>query len=197
MSSVNKVYANTANALTNFVPVKSMVYHNSEVNHTLLVPFTYNNGVLNVATLPGFTPSNGLGVDASGYNWRMVRPIGGFGVVNKLGADFLTWFENWTESVDPGSEVLFVAPIMTKVGQSVQSGNNRSILNSQYAVTGTTVNSQGPISESPSSDSYVTGYDGNNWDTIWVFKSPLTIQYTIGGSGPYYATFYTQFTNPN
>jgi len=190
MSSVNKMYANTANTLTNFVPIKSLCYHNNTVNHTLLVPFIYSNGVLNVATLPGFAPSDGYGDNVNGYSWRMVRPIGGFGVVNTLGADFLTWFEVWTD-VDPGSEVLFVAPIMTKIAQSVPSGN--SILNSQYTVSG----GQRPaIYESPSSDNYVTGTDSTNWDTVWVFKSPLTIQYTYGGD-TLYATFYSQFTNPN
>ena len=190
MSSVNKVYANTANALTTFVPIKSLSYYNSSIGHYVLVPFVYVNGVLDVATLDGFTPSNGLG-DTSGYpNWRMVRAIGGFGVVNTLGQNFRTWFENWTD-VDPGSETIFVSPIMTKVGQSVPSGN--SILNSQYVVSG----GQRPaIYESPSSDNYVTGYAGTNWDTVWVFKSPLTIQYTYGGN-TLYATFYTQFTNPN
>ena len=189
MSSVNKVYANTANALTNFVPIKSMTYHNNTVNHTLLLPFVYANGVLDVATLDGFTPSVGAG-DVNGYSWRMVRPIGGFGVVNTLGANFLTWFENWTD-VDSGSATIFVAPVMTKVAQCVPSGN--SILNSQYAVSG---GQRGDIYESPSSDQYVTGYGGNNWDTVWVFKTPLTIQYTYGGD-TLYATFYSQFTNPN
>jgi hypothetical protein len=189
MSSVNKAYANTANALTNFVPIKSMTYHNNTVNHTLLLPFIYANGVLDMATVDGFTPSSGLG-NVNGYSWRLVRPIGGFGVVNKLGADFLTWFENWTD-VDSGSETIFVAPVMTKVGQSVPNGD--SILNSQYAVSG---GQRGNIYESPSSDQYVTGYGGNNWDTVWVFKTPLTIQYTYGGD-TLYATFYSQFTNPN
>ena len=187
MSSVNKAYANTANALTNFVPIKSLTFNNG--NHTILVPFVYANGVLDVAPINGFDPSSGLG-DVNGFSWRMVRPIGGFGVVNTLGANFLTWFENWTD-VDPGSETIFVAPIMTKVAQSVPSGD--SILNSQYAVSG----GQRPtITESPSSDNYVTGYGGNNWDTVWVFKSPLTIQYTDAGTTEY-VTFYSQFTNPN
>ena len=190
MSSVNKVYANTANALTNFVPIKSLTFNNS--HHTILVPFVYANGVLDVAPINGFVPSEGIGnnISNNGYSWRMVRIIGGFGVVNKLGANFITWFENWTD-VDPGSETIFVAPVMTKVGQSVPSGN--SILNSQFAVSG---GERPTIYESPSSDQYVTGYQGNNWDTVWVFKTPLTIQYTLGGTIQY-ATFYTQFTNPN
>ena len=189
MSSVNKAYANTANVLTNFVPIKSLSYYNNAIGHYVLIPFIYVNGVLDVATIDGFVPSSGVG-DVDGYpNWRMVRAIGGFGVVNKLGADFITWFENWTD-VDPGSETIFVAPVMTKIAQSVPSGN--SILNSQYVVSG----GQRPtIYESPSSDQYVTGYGGNNWDTVWVFKTPLTIQYTLGGTIQY-ATFYTQFTNP-
>jgi hypothetical protein len=190
MSSVNKTYANTANVLTNFVPIKSLVYSDSTLGHVLLVPFSYNNGVLDVLQQDGFIPSNGLGTD-NGFSWRMVRAIGGFGVVNKLGSNFLTWFENYTD-VDPGSEVLYVAPIMTKVAQCVNNGS--SILNSQYAVSG--ANTRSLISESPTSDQFTTGYQGNNWSTVWVFKSPLTIQYTSGGNGPYYATFYSQFTNP-
>jgi hypothetical protein len=185
------MYANTANALTNFVPIKSLTFNNG--NHTILVPFVYANGVLDVAPINGFVPSEGLG-DPQGFSWRMVRPIGGFGVVNKLGSNFLTWFESWAD-VDPGSETIFTAPVMTKVGQSVPSGN--SILNSQYAASGVEGGNANRnfITESPSSDQYVTGYDGNNWDTVWVFKTPLTIQYTYLGT-TYYGTLYSQFTNP-
>jgi len=147
---------------------------------------------LDVATLPGFTPSSGLG-DVNGFSWRMVRAIGGFGVVNTLGSNFLTWLENWAD-IDAGSEVIFTAPIMTKVSQSIQHGSGDSILNSQYAVSGGGV--RPTITESPSSDQYVTGYAGNNWDSVWVFKTPLTIQYRYEGNGPYYLTLYSQFTNP-
>lgn len=184
MSSIAAKYA-VVDGKTKFLPVKTLTYHNGTTNHTVLVPFTYANNVLDVATIPGFIPSNGQG-DSYGYSWRMVKEMGGVGLVQKLGPDFIDWASSYT-GADSGSISIFTAPIMTKVQMSVPS--NGSILNGQYAArTG--------LSEPPTSSEFVTGSDSTNWDTAWVFKTPLVLKYRSSGT-VYYASFYTQFTNPN
>jgi len=183
-----------ADAKTKFVPIKSFTYHNNDYNgtgegHTVLIPFTYKNGVLDVSTtVGGFTPSDGQG-DDQGYSWRMVRVLGGTGLVNTLGPNFITWFSEYWNGGGLINFTIVTAPIMTKVQMSVPL--NDSILNSQYAVIG-------DLEEAPSSDEFITGSEATNYDTVYVFKTPLVISYQYTGTNTvYYASFYTQFTNPS
>lgn len=184
MSSIAAKYA-VVDGKTKFLPVKTLTYYNNSTSHYVLVPFTYANNVLDVATIPGFTPSDGEGQN-NGFSWRMVKEMGGLGLVQRLGPDFIDWASSYIGGVDSGSISIFTAPIMTKVQMSVPSSS--SILNSQYAArTG--------LSEPPTGDQFVTGSDSTNWDTAWVFKTPLVLKYRSSGT-VYYASFYTQFTNP-
>jgi hypothetical protein len=184
MSSVSRSY-NPVKAETKFVPIKSLTFYNG--NHYVLVPFTVINGSLDfITTDTGFTPSNGDG-NSNGHSWRMVKPMGGQQEVTSLSSNFKTWFENFEGGVDTGSVSIFIAPVMTKVQMTVPSGD--SILNSQYCY-------RSGLSEAPSSDEFVTGNDNNEYNSVWVFKTPLVVKYTSSGT-TYYASLYTQFTNPN
>lgn len=187
MSSVSRSYG-TAKAETKFVPIKSLTFYNGD--HYVLVPFNVTNGVLDFLTTDtGFTPSDGNGDDSGFPSWRMVKPMGGSQLVTTLSANFKTWFNNWEGNVDTNSISIFIAPIMTKVQMTVPSGG--SILNSQYVLrTG--------LTEAPTSDQFVTGNDNNEYNSVWVFKTPLVIKYRLNDdSTDYYASLYTQFTNPN
>ena len=184
MSSVSRSYP-TATATTTWVPIRSPTYQNNVTDHRVLVPFTYSNGVLDVATVPGFNPSDGENF-SDGYSWRMVKALGGTGVVNTLGTSFLSWFsavvDGWDEGTTPE---IFTAPVMMKVRQSVPSGGN-SLLNSEYVI-------RYGRDEAPSSDEFATGTDTTHWDTAWIFKTPLVIKYRVEGT-PQYASIYTYFT---
>jgi hypothetical protein len=170
-------------AKTKFVAIRSISYYNNEIDHLVLVPFTYSNGVLDVKTLPGFYPADGEGNNYGG-NWRMVKPMGGNGLVNTLGASFIEWFTSYEGTVDSDSVSIYVAPVMTKVQQT--SPANSSILNpASCLVDG--------LTEAPSGDEFVTGLqDPASYDTAWVFKTPLVIKYTFSGT-VYYASLYTHF----
>ena len=195
MSSVVRSNPSSSEPKTKFVPILSLSYNNpnyngSGINHYVLLPFTYSNGVLDMnANLTGFVPADGQG-DDNGFSWRMVKAMGGEGLVNKLGPTFLTWFEAYVEDYvsNPISNIkLEIAPVMTKVQMSVPYAG--SILNSQYCF-------RADLDEAPSSDQFITGNSVSNFDTVWVFKTPLVISYTDGGNKKY-ASLYTQFTNPN
>lgn len=185
MSSTVRSFPAAAKAETKFVPVKSLTYQNNSIDARVLIPFTYSNGVLDVATIPGFLPSDGEG-NGDGFSWRMVKPMGGLGLVTSLGNSFKTWFENYEGGVDSGSIEIYTRPTMTKVQMTVPDG--ASILNSQYAY-------RGGLTEAPSSDEFVTGSPSTSWDTVWVFKTPLVLKYKDSGNVRY-ASLYTQFTNP-
>ena len=202
MTSLQKNYS-VPNKDLKFVPIKSLIYSSSGtagLNHTLLVPFTYSNGVLDVSTTyPGFSPDDGKGT-ASGTSSRMVKTMGGNGPVSSLGGYFLVWFTAWLAAggrnvvPDSGSIVLYNTAnpcIMTKVQQSVQRNvaavDDNDLLDSAFGL-------QYGLTEPPTSTEFVTGTYATNWDTAWVFKTPLILQYKVAGVVKY-ASFYTQFMN--
>lgn len=190
MSSILRSNPGAPEPKTKFVPIRSLTYVNNNYNNTgethyVLLPFSYDNGVLDMnVSVPGFSPSDGEG-DSNGFSWRMVKAMGGDGLVHTLGSNFKTWLTAYIDS-DITNIQINTAPIMTKVQMSVP--NNGSILNSQYCIrTG--------LDEAPSSDEFVTGTSATNYDTVYVFKTPLVVSYTDSGSTQY-ASLYTQFTVP-
>lgn len=189
MSSVLRGYGPSPSAQTKFVPIQSLTYQNNVTDHRVLVPFTYANGVLDVASIPGFDPADGEG-NNDGFSWRMVKAMGGEGLVHTLGANFLTWFYNFYGYDNGTTPEIYVAPVMTKVQQSVPSGG--SILNSQYATSAHTT-----IYEPPTSNEFVTGTNetaGVPYDTAYIFKTPLVLKIQNGGTE--YVSLYSFFGRP-
>lgn len=191
MSSVLRGNPGPPEAKTKFVSIMSLAYRNENYNnkgytHYVLLPFTYNNGELDMnADVPGFNPSNGDG-DDNGFTWRMVKAMGGDGLVHTLGSNFRTWFENWVNDNISNIQIV-VAPIMTKVQMSVPSGG--SILNNNYCI-------RYDLTRAPTSDQFVTGIPITNYDTVWIFKTPLVVSYTNNDGNTRYASLYTQFARP-
>lgn len=198
MSSVLQTEAKNL-PITKFVPIRSMCYYDDSLEHDLLIPFTYNEGVLdiNIQDDTQYMIDNGTSYDNRGFNWRMVKLMGGDGLVTSLGTNFTTWLSNWIGRNEVESEfTLEVAPVMTRVQQTVQGkawnagGNSgHGPINSQYALRFST--------EPPASDDYIiAGNSNNNFFSAWVFKTPITVGYTYLGSNMY-ATLKSDFTNPS
>jgi len=191
MSSVLSSFAKTPAALTKFVSIRSPVYNNPDYNntgnsHRVLVPFEFKDGVLDLNEVPGFDANNTNMSNTSGESWRMVSMMGGVGVVTSLSEKAMTWFENQIDDqdgIDYGSLSMHIAPVMTKVKMSVPY--NSSILNNNHVYVGY-------LDEPPSSNNFVTGSEATNWDTVWVFKTPLVLKYTYDGYVRY-ASFLSEF----
>ena len=184
--------------ITKFVPIRSMCYYDISLNHDVLIPFSYNEGVLDIHVQDGaqYMIDNGDSYDgARGYSWRMVKMMGGDGLVTSLGTNFTSWLSNWIGNVVTPF-TLVTNPVMTRVQQVVQAPNENcnytpAPLNSQYAIRFST--------EPPMSDDYIiAGNSNNNFYSSWVFKTPITVEFSYDGSNlPSYATLSTQFQNPN
>lgn len=187
--------------ITKFVPIRSMCYYDVSLNHDVLIPFTYNDGVLDIKIQDGTSNliETGNYYDNNGWNWRMVKMMGGDGLVTSLGSNFSVWLSNYVyyESEEIDSYFTLVTnPVMTRVQQVVQQGqyagcnaSGHGPLNSQYAIRFST--------EPPTSDDYIIAGDSNNsFFAAWVFKTPITVSYIYNGSNRY-VTLTTQFQNPN
>ena len=186
--------------VTKFSPVKSLSYWDGVVNHRLLIPFSYSNNTLDIAIQDGTQDliTNGDdSVDEDGYNTRMVKMMGGSGLVTTLGPNFLKWIRKYIGQRIAGSGsgasynglvTIVVNPVMTRVQQALQGPLYSSgPLYSFEAIRFTP--------EPPESDEYIIGgNEGNNYYSVWVFKTPLTIQYVDGGVSKY-VTLMSQFTN--
>lgn len=195
MSSVLRTDVGKAKPFTKFTSIKSLSYSDNVIEHIVLIPFSYNNGILDIAVQDGSLDmiNNGYvsnytgGNYPDGFSWRMVKLMGGEGRVTSLGPNFLTWITAYL-SDEVGDTVtnvtLQVAPVMTRVQQSVSSS---SVLNNQYAIRLST--------NAPKSDEYIIeGNEANNYFSVWVFKTPITVKFTYNGNTQY-ATLYTQFTS--
>lgn len=191
--------------VTKFVPIKSLAYWDMALSHEALIPFTYNNGVLDINSQDGVailltTPGGGINYGYHGYISRMVKMMGGAGVVTSLGPNFSTWIRKVIASeysLGPtytGPLSIQVAPVMTKVQQNFPGPG-------QYS--GASLHSQRAIqisNEPPESDEYIVAGDKyNKFFSVWVFRSPLTIKFLDPSDGDAikFVTLQTQFTNPN
>ena len=185
MTSVSRAFT-TLDAKTKFVAVKSLSYSNAPVGHNLLVPFTYSNQTLDISPVPGFVPSNGDG-SSSGQVWRTVQVFGTTGPVTDLDPTFLEWFYNF-DDVDTGSVSVYTPATMMKVQYNTAGGNSgNEYLNVDYGYeSGATV--------PPSGSEFISGSAESNFDTVYIFKTPLVLKYNNVGT-PSYATFSSLFAH--
>ena len=196
MSSVLRTDVGIAKPFTKFTSIKSMAYYDENLEQDVLIPFSYNNGVLDIAIQDDSLTMINAG-NATGYNdyndggqSRMVKLMGGEGRVTSLGSNFLTWISEYLITHGYGALIgtptLYVAPVMTRVQQCVTTSGDAP-LNNAYALQ---------ISyEKPNSDEYIlAGNEENNFFSVWVFKTPITVQFNDDGDIRY-ATLTSQFTS--
>jgi len=189
--------------VTKFVPIKSLTYFDMALNDEALIPFIYNKGVLDINLQDGVnmlltTTGGGIGEGYTGYTSRMVKMMGGAGVVTSLGPNFTTWIRKVIAaeySLGPtytGTLSIQVAPVMTKVQQNFPGPTQSAALHSQRAIQ--------ISNEPPESDEYIVAGDKyNKFFSVWVFRSPLTVKFIDPSDGDAikFVTLQTQFTNPN
>jgi len=190
MSSVIRSLAVTKEALTRFVKADSPSYINGpeeeEVN--VLFPFSYSNQILDITYEGNYFKQRMVdisGNDPDDDNDResrtTIRILSGPYLATSLGPNFKAYIRSWrAASIDVGSPIeVYIAPQLLRV-QEADYKNINSIENETYR-----------ISElAPASDNYISGSSVTNYNTTYIFKTPLT--FTIVEDGvKKYITFRT------
>jgi len=198
MSSVLSGFATAYKLPTKFSALITPSYEDNSIvtgeDIDMPIPFTVVNGVLNInvnqsADIQAFVNS---GTEPLSRANIQAKSFGGEKPVTSLGPDMVTYLRNWINQIESigsaytGPLVTYIQPLMTKV----------QIVNPSFAVSNSGAferdRSWGITTEPPVSSEYIGGKAANNYYTAWIFKTPLTVQYTAG-SGFKYITFTTQF----
>ncbi len=185
MSSMLRSFASRKEGLTRFVKPISPSYEDSELDETVLFPFTYSNGVLDISYSGNNFEADMVDITGNApehESYTAVQILGTPYLVSSLGDNFKAYIRAWKDGIiDAGSPIeIYIAPQVVRV-QEADSNNVRAI-SSSYRQT---INP-------PSSDNYVAGSPANKYGVKCIFKTPLT--FTIVESGvTQYITFQTAF----
>ena len=187
MTSVVRAYPPRNQGLTLFLKPESPCYDDSGLGgSSVLFPFSYSNGVLDISysgntfeadmvTSTGNSPNSETDV--------AVRILSGPRLVHSLGDNFKAYIRAWRNgSIDAGSPInIVVQPQVIRV-QEGDEANIDANSGSSYKIS----------TQLPASDIYPTGAVSNDYQTKWVFKTPLTFSIVESGVTQY-ITFRTAF----
>jgi hypothetical protein len=152
----------------------------------IAVPFTFNKqgGILDFDFSGDFSASTSISsnntIFVQGSSFTALR------VVNKLGPNFIAWCEDSNNNLDgsaadTGSVVLHNTPVVVRANQLAIDLEPNSINSFEAGI-------DNPVNFELSAGSDTT----NNYYTTYLFRTPLVIEYKVGGVKKY-AIFNTQF----
>jgi hypothetical protein len=178
--------------------ITTACYDNSVANLLTPIPFVYNNGVLDIAGRDNVVADLIDGEGSDPYpipvSFNLVRQYGGRGLVTSLGGTMLDWLEHLfsdEEGVmlsDISNIRVHTPSTVTKIQYNTNQGNNPyDGLLGQFSASG--FHNVAP----PSDDYIITGTDTTEYNTCYVFLTPLTIEYTVNGNKRYF-TLNSTFT---
>jgi hypothetical protein len=195
MSSVIRTFPPRNQGLTRFLKPESPCYQDSGLPplsivpleyQTVLFPFSYYNGTLDISYSGNTFETDMVATTGNApldESDLAVQLMSGPRLVTSLGDNFKAYIRSWRNAtIDAGSPInIYINPQVVKV-QEVQRANITASSSDSYRIS----------TESPASDTYPTGAISNNYQTKYVFKTPLT--FTIFESGVLtYITFRTAF----
>lgn len=155
------------------------------------IPFSYSNGVLDIHIQDNVQSALIDIGDLPGQNTDFqCKTIGMPRLVRSLGPKMLEWlqtmFENWSNlSGAVITDIQLHTPGQVVKAQFALSGALRGdflrsdVDDDTYAITSTP----------PSSDEYVFGTANDNFRTVYIFKTPLTISFKESGTPRYFTLF--------
>jgi hypothetical protein len=172
-------YAVRQEALTRFIKLDSPCYNNG--TDDVLFPFSYSNQVLDITYAGNNFESimvDITGVEPIAETETLVRITSGPLLVSSLGDNFKTYIRAWREAtIDSGSPIeIFIAPQVLRV-QEVSREFITAVSGSDTSFT--------VSSTRPSGENYIVGNAANNYNTKYVFKTPLTFTIVEGGITQY------------
>jgi hypothetical protein len=166
MTSVTRTFAVKKEGLTRFVKAESPCYDNG--SRVVLFPFSYSNGVLDIS----YSGNNfkTIMVDISGAapdgeTDTAVSINSGPYLVTSLGNNFKDYIRSWRNAtIDAGSPInIYINPQVLRV-QEASYTNVDSHSDESYKIS----------IQAPASDTYPTGSVANDYQTTYIFKTPLT-----------------------
>jgi hypothetical protein len=185
MSSAKRTFAATKEGLTKFLNPESPAYNNGV--RRVLFPFSYSNQVLDISyegnnfkermvDISGTSPSSETNTS--------LRIISGPRLVTSLGPNFKAYIRSWrAATIDAGSPIeVYIAPQVVRVQEAEYA--NISADNDEEE-------EYWKISTSPpKSENYIAGGVATEYDTTYIFKTPLTFT-IVEDSVTKYITFIT------
>jgi hypothetical protein len=195
MSSVLRSYAQIAKPPTKFFDILTGSYYEDQIvdDENIPIPFTVTNAVLDIniaqsTDVESFV-NNGNSPDTAVIFQGKV--LGGATPVSSFGTNMETWLRKRIQNIQglgspyDGRLTLYVRPLMVKIQLASQAYGETAM--SDEAVYGETT-------EAPTSTEYIGGSPSNDYLSAWVFKTPMTVQYTTPSGGLAYITMTSQFS---
>ncbi len=192
MSSLSRSFG-TIDKTTKFQHIKTPAYYDDDVGSTVLVPFSYENNTLDIhiqnnVEIDLITNIN-PGDSSAQY---LVQTMGGTGLVLNLGENMIRWLNNWVADRFNSSVIdTFTVEhpgVVTKVQFSPENNDvegdtfGNDVDDYGFGITAT----------KPSGEDHVQGDENSRYFTAWIFKSPLTIKFTVNGT-PRYLTYQSTY----
>jgi hypothetical protein len=192
MSSAKRSFG-AISQTTKFQKVTTPDYYDNDVGWSVPIPFSYSNGVLDIHIQDNVQVDLIDDGDFPGQNTDFqCKTIGMPRLVTSLGPKMLEWLENFLNNVDGGSitAIQLHTPGQVVKAQFALSGAiwgdflRSDVDDDTYAITSTP----------PSGDEYVFGAASDNFRTVYIFKTPLTISFMENGT-PRYLTLFSNYAS--
>jgi hypothetical protein len=196
MSSAKRSFG-AISQTTKFQKVTTPEYYDSTNTQDLTIeanvpiPFSYSNGVLDIHiqdNVQGDLINIG---EYPGQNTDFqCKTIGMPRLVTSLGPKMLVWLQNFLDNIHGGTitAIQLHTPGQVVKAQFALSGAlsgdflRSDVDDDTYAITSTP----------PSGDEYVFGTAADNFRTVYIFKTPLTISFKESGT-PRYLTLFSNY----
>jgi hypothetical protein len=188
MSSIQSFIAQPRKNLSKIFSIDTPCYNDNNLNYNTPIPFyVTNRGVLEIALIDNVQTELLTVGSFSGLSNQpeyQCKIMGGTRLVESLGQTAIDFFTAWINDDEGGVPTelqLYIKPVMTKAQFST---------NPNQIITERT----NEISDYPPSGSdYITGEFINNYKSVWVFQSPITVKYYSTYQRYRYATLLTVF----
>lgn len=181
---------------TKFLNITTASYGDDILSNIVPIPFSYDNGMLDIHIQNDVSAWIASGSEPFPYSYSMVKQMGGTGLVQSIGSNFGAYLSNWLSSSNSfGSNITNISVYQPAQVTRVQVPTAGFLgLNPLYQVLGQ-YSVVGITTTPPSGDDYISCGDSNdNYSSSWIFQTPLTLKFTVGGTEINYVTFTTTFT---
>jgi hypothetical protein len=174
LTSAARSFAVRKEGPTTVLKPESATYYASDLDLDVLFPFSYSNGVLDISYSGNRFKQqmvDSLNQSPNGETDTVIRVMGGPQLVSSLGDNFKAYIRAWRDgTIDAGSPILIhIAPQVFRVQEAEYNSINAG--GSSYRIS----------TQPPSGDTYTIGSELDQYRSVYVFKTPMTISIVESG----------------